>query len=104
MDFMNLFTRTDQTPKLTRLPRGSFTIDARGRILISTLPQWFPATQTREIGKRVLVAFQGAREARIPLRELIVHYETLKITARELRGGAIVFLLPKANESDRPQL
>jgi len=30
------------------------------------------------------------------LNELIIQYSSLKIVARELRGGAIVFLTPQA--------
>jgi hypothetical protein len=30
---------------------------------------------------------------------LVVHYDALKITARELRGGAIIFLAPKVAQS-----
>ena len=31
----------------------------------------------------------------IPLTELIADYSALKLTARELRGGAIIFLAPR---------
>ena len=30
----------------------------------------------------------------MPLSEIIIHYSALKLLARELRGGAIVFLMP----------
>lgn len=101
MDFLKFFSKTGKDPILTRLPRGSFTLDARGRILTSTLPQWFPPAKIQDIGKRVLTVFREAKQARMPLKEVIVHYETLKITARELRSGAMVFLSPK-NESRHP--
>jgi len=32
----------------------------------------------------------------MPLSELIVNYSALRILARELRGGAIVFLMPSS--------
>jgi len=44
----------------------------------------------------VLSTFQAAREAGIPLTELIADYAALKLTARELRGGAIIFLAPRS--------
>jgi hypothetical protein len=78
-----------------RLPSGSFTLDREGRIMTSTLPQSFPASQMREIGARVLASFRTAKKAQMPLSEIIVHYAALKILARELRGGAIVFLMPQ---------
>ena len=30
----------------------------------------------------------------MPLGEVSIHYASLRITARELRGGAIIFLFP----------
>ena len=32
----------------------------------------------------------------MPLAEVSLHFGSLRITARELRGGAIIFLLPQA--------
>lgn len=77
-----------------RLPSGSFTMDAEGKIMTSTLPQSFPESRMREIGQHVLDSFRIAKQAQIPLSEVIVNYATLKLLARELRGGAIVFLMP----------
>ena len=77
------------------LPSGSFTLDREGRVMTSTLPQSFPEDRMREIGERVLGAFRSAREANMPLTELIIQYATLKVLARELRGGAIIFLMPQ---------
>ncbi len=82
-------------PKLTRLASGSFTVDALGRVLASTLPHSFSAAHLGEISSTVLTIFKEARHADLPLSEIIVHYSGIKITARELRGGAIVFLKPK---------
>jgi len=39
--------------------------------------------------------FRQARKAQLPLAEMTIHFSSLKITARELRGGAIIFLAPK---------
>jgi len=93
MAFLKFFSRSQ--PKLAALPRGSFTVDRQGRILISTLPQLFPAAIVKDISEQVLAAFRAAQAAKSPLTELIVRYSTLKLTARELRGGAIVFLVPQ---------
>lgn len=79
-----------------KLPAGTFTVDRGGQVLVATLPSSFPAELVREIGQRVLTAFQEARTAQLPLTELIIQYSSLKIVARELRGGAIVFLTPQA--------
>ncbi len=48
-----------------------------------------------EISSTVLGVFDEAKKAALPLSELIVRYGGFKITARELRGGAIIFLKPK---------
>jgi hypothetical protein len=81
---------------LVRLPTGSFTVDPTGKVVASTLPQSFPAAQVRQIGNLVLATFRAAHEANLPLMELIVDYAALKLTARELRGGAIIFLAPRS--------
>ena len=93
MGFLDLFTKPAPTPP--RLPSGSFSVDREGNILVSTLPLAFPKTLTREIGRHVLQSFQSAQAAGLPLTELVVHYASLKLTARDLRGGAIIFLSPQ---------
>jgi hypothetical protein len=96
MGFLNLFSKPP--PTVLRLPSGSFTVDRDGAIIASTLPQWFPEPLTRQIGRTVITVFRSALEAQLPLSELILHFAALKITARELRGGAIVFLRPLTPE------
>jgi hypothetical protein len=93
MGLLKLFSKPASAP--ARLPSGSFTVDRDGDILVSTLPQTFSVTLTREIGRHVLQTFRAAQAARLPLSELVVHYASLKLTARDLRGGAIVFLAPR---------
>jgi hypothetical protein len=83
-------------PGPQRLPSGTFTVDALGRVVSSTLPQAVPEAVVLEIGQRVVAVFQGARKANVSFSEMIVQYATFKITAREMRGGAIIFLSPKA--------
>jgi hypothetical protein len=91
MDFLKLSQKPEpRTPR--RLPSGSFTMDAAGHVLISTLPQSFPQSQAVDLGRAVLAAFREAREARFSFSELVFHFAALKITAREMRGGAIIFL------------
>ena len=99
MGILDVFSKPELPHKLDQLPGGTFTIDAQGEILTTTLPQCFPVDRMRAIGAQVLASFQGARQAQLQFNELIVHYGVLKITARELRGGAIVFLTPKTLNS-----
>jgi hypothetical protein len=93
MGLLNLFSKPAED-KLVRLPSGSFTLNEHGRLMTSTLPRAFPEGRIREIGSQVLTAFNDARKAQIPLTELAINYATLKIVARELRGGAMIFIMP----------
>ncbi len=81
-------------PRLLRLPSGSFTVDRGGRVITYTLPQSFPLARMQGMGEEVLSYFRGAQQAQMPVKELVVNYPALRLTARELRGGAIVFLAP----------
>lgn len=87
---------------LVHLQSGSFTLDREGRIMTSTLPQAFPADHIRAIGDRVLAAFLAARRAQMPLSEITIYYSALKVMARELGGGAIVFLMPQSLNQQLP--
>jgi hypothetical protein len=90
MGLLNMFAKS--APTLLRLPSGSFTVDRNGRVLMGTLPSSFPLELVQEISQQVLAAFRDAAAAQLPLSELVVNYPSLKISARELRGGALIFL------------
>jgi hypothetical protein len=103
MGLLKFFSTEAQPPAVpTRLPSGSFTIDAAGRVLTSTLPRSFPEHVTEEIGQEVLAAFRSGQQAGLSLSELVIHFCALRITARELRGGAIVFLSPQSFHRPSP--
>jgi hypothetical protein len=86
--------KTPREPQ--RLPTGTFTVDAQGRVVSSTVPQSVPEALVQEIGEAIVAVFQGARKANVSFSEMIAQYATFKITAREMRGGAIIFLSPRA--------
>jgi hypothetical protein len=94
MGLLSFFSRPVDTSMLVRLPTGSFTVDKTGRVLVSTLSSGFPDKLVNDIGTQVLDSFREATTAQLPLHELIIYFPTLKITARELRGGALIFLVP----------
>jgi hypothetical protein len=50
----------------------------------------------KDIGRLILDTFHSAQETQLPLTELIIQYSAHKITARSLRGGAIIFFTPRA--------
>lgn len=97
---MKLFHKPVLPPR--PLPSGTFTVDREGRVVISTLSSTFPAAVLRELGQQVTATFHEAQKADVPLGELVVRYASLKVTARELRGGAIVFLAPQTPTSPKP--
>ena len=94
MGLLSFFAKP--APTLLRLPSGSFSVDREGSVLTSTLPSSFPASLVKDIAQQVRTAFGEDAKAQLPLTELTIHYPSLKISARELRGGAIVFLSPTA--------
>jgi len=70
-------------------------VDRNGHIVTSTVSSAFPKNLLQGIGRDVLELFREARVAQMPLAEVSLHFGSLRITARELRGGAIIFLFPQ---------
>jgi hypothetical protein len=101
MGLLNLFAKP--APTLVRLPAGSFTVARDGRVLTGTLPSSFPASLVKDIAGQVRAAFSEAAAAQLPLAEFVINYPSLRIAARELRGGAIVYLSPRAPSSPMRQ-
>jgi len=93
MGFLNKFF--GRPAEVQALPTGTITIDRHGTIVTSTVASAYPKKLLLEVGSNVLELFRSAREAQIPLAELRLNYGSLHITARELRGGAIIFLFPQ---------
>jgi hypothetical protein len=93
MGFMKLFSKS--RPAVQRLPAGSVTVDRHGKIVATTVCSAYPPQLLRDITGEVLLLFREARTAQMPLSELHLHFASLEITAREMRGGAMVFLSPK---------
>jgi hypothetical protein len=93
MGFLNLFSKA--SPGVQVLPSGTLTVDRNNQILATTVSSACSQDVLQEIGDQVLTLFRQARKAQLPLSELTLHFSSLKITARELRGGAIIYLAPK---------
>ena len=98
MDFLKLFTR-ERAGTPMPLPSGTFTIDRTGRMVTSTISNVFPEKLALEIGHAVIDTFRKAQAADVVLTELTINFAAIKLTARELRGGAIVFLAPVSASS-----
>jgi hypothetical protein len=80
---------------IQQLPTGSITMDRDGQIVTSTVSSMYPRASLQAIGRDVLRLFREARSAEIPLTELDIHFASLRITARELRGGTLIFIFPQ---------
>ena len=89
---MNLFSKTRAA--VQRLPVGSLTVDCHGNIVATTVPSSYPQPLLRDIAGEVLLLFREARAAQLPLSELALQFASLQITAREMRGGAFIYLSP----------
>jgi hypothetical protein len=90
MGLLSIFSKPAKP--LLQLPSGSFSIDRSGNVLAGTLPSSFPRELVEQIGQCITDTFRDAHGVQLPLDELVVHYPGLKITAREMRGGAMIFL------------
>src|SRR3954466_2456768 len=100
MGFLNLFSKSG--PAVERLPSGSLTVDRHGNIVTTTVSSTYPSQLLTEIAREVLRLFREARVAQMPMTELIIQFASLQVTARELRGGAIVFLSPRTGSFKSP--
>lgn len=96
---MGFLSFKSKNVEIMKLPTGSFTVDSNGHIVTSTVPTSFPAELVGKLAQLVLDTFERGHEAGYPFGELIIHYGAFKINARELRGGAIVFLSPQRRAS-----
>ena len=95
MGRLRFFSQTG--PAVQRLPSGSMTVDRAGNVVATTVPSTYPVGMLREIAKEILAIFREASAAQMPLSEFNLHFASFRITAREMRGGAIIFLSPKTS-------
>ena len=102
MGFLKRLFRFRSRAAVQQLPGGSIAVDREGNVVTSTVSSAYPKELLRAIGRDVLALFREAREAQMPLAEVSIHFVSLRITARELRGGAVIFLFPQSALSPMP--
>ena len=95
MGFLKNIFRFRSRAAVQQLPAGSITVDRNGQVVTSTVSSSYPKVLLRDIGREVLALLAEARANQMPLAEVSIHFASLRITARELRGGAIIFLFPQ---------
>jgi hypothetical protein len=84
--------RKNSENNVRQLPTGSFSVDTNGRIVTTTIAQTFSRQHLENIAAVVLYTFRSAESVDLPLTEFSAMYGAFKISAREMKGGAIVFL------------
>jgi hypothetical protein len=102
MGILKPFTRAEQPIAPERLPSGCFVVHRGGGLVASTLPSSFAPKLLQEITRAVLDAFSNTADTQISVNELHVEYAGMSILARELRGGALIFLQPRQSLFTRP--
>jgi hypothetical protein len=93
MGILNWFAKSE--PDIQKLPVGSFTVDRRGNVMTTTISSGYPPRLLDHIAREVLSLFREARAAQMPLTGLDLNFASLHITAREMQGGAIIYLSPQ---------
>jgi hypothetical protein len=94
MGILKPFSRTQKPLRPERLPSGCYSVHRAGGLVGSTLPSSFSEKTMLDVGQIVLSAFERAQAANLPLSDLYIHFSGITITARELRGGALIFFNP----------
>jgi hypothetical protein len=69
-------------------------MDRNCKIIVTTLASSFPQELLQGMGETVIQTFADARKAGLPLDRLVIQFGSLRVSARELSGGAIVFFAP----------
>jgi hypothetical protein len=82
-------------PAVHKLPSGGFTVDRHGKVMTATVGAGCPPSLLDDIAKEILSIFREARAAQMPLAEVSLDFAGLQISARDMQGGAIIFLSPK---------
>ncbi len=81
---------------LVQVPAGSFKMDQSGHIVTSTLPASFAAAHAEAIATEVARAFLSGERAQVALTQLTIDYPALRLLARKMRHGLMVFLVSRA--------
>jgi hypothetical protein len=102
MGFLKRLFRLRSRAAVQQLPSGSIAVDREGNVVTSTVSSGYSKDLLHAIGRDVLALFREAREAQMPLAEVTINFVSLRITARELRGGAVIFLFPQTALSPLP--
>ena len=94
MGLLNIFNKSKaQSPP--QLPSGSYTVDREGKVVTRTIPSSVATHSLEMISAQVLQTFREARQAKLNISEFSINMGAMSVKARELRGGAMIFLTPR---------
>ena len=94
MGLLNLF-KSQKGEGPSPLPSGSYTVDREGKVVSRTISSAVSAQGLELFAAQVLQTFREARQADLNISEFCINTGVLNIKAKELRGGAIIFLSPR---------
>lgn len=77
------------------LPSGSYTVDREGKVVTSTISSTVSGHTLELISAQVLQTFRDAKLADLNISEFSINMGAMNIKARELRGGAMIFISPR---------
>lgn len=90
---MRLFRSRSET-RAFDIPQGAFTYDSAGSILVGSVPMAWLDEFGPYLVKTFRKAFAAAEEKGLPLTEIALHYGGARLTAKDLRGGGIIYIFP----------
>jgi hypothetical protein len=67
-------------------------VDREGKVVTSTVSSTVAGQTLEQISAQVLQTFKDAKQAELNMTEFSITMGAMNIKARELRGGAIIFL------------
>ncbi len=91
---MKLFARRSGPARSFDIPQGAFTYDSAGGIVVGSVPTDWLEAYGPQLVSVFRKAFTSAEQKGLPLAEIALHYAGARITARDLRGGGIVYVFP----------
>ncbi len=94
MGLLDLF-KNAKTQSPPPLPSGSYTVDRDGKVVTSTISSAVAGQTLEQISAEVLQTFKDAKQSELTITEFSLTMGAMNIKARELRGGAIIFLSPR---------
>jgi len=94
MGLLNLF-KSQKGDSPAPLPSGSYTVDRDGKVVSRTISSAVPAHGLEQFAAQVLQTFKEAKQADLNISEFVINTGVMNIKAKELRGGAIIFLSPR---------